>query len=373
MNVVLNESTITFEGLLNKCSKQLIEEDGKTLISYALATKNDGMLALSLLPYFALYCRSAQEFFGKRVIDNEIDKQINDIRNGLKIYSGRYSKGKDATLYSDKQQNQIFKDMLRFSFMKSWNIHYNLGVYFDMEDHIIGDTQILNYFLNASATNVNVQKKHAFNVGKILGEKIAFILKDMCGVDSLTMKDEISSCPRYGYRDFNTNRKSDFFNNSIDKEMNLIILHILSNIGFVQHILSSMLPKDNTWVFRIEYIVTHYAWSGLKKIKQHCDNDKIVNNKLTDDIKDLIDKGTALFPSDFRNCMMHYDLCNKGKTVIVEEKYNPEEPFYGLIGSCFEGKVYDEFASELRTYILELERCLLSWFHVDIRKAKWDL
>lgn len=37
--------------------------------------------------------------------------------------------------------------MIRFPFMKRWNIHYNLGVYIDMEGHVIGDTQMLNYFL----------------------------------------------------------------------------------------------------------------------------------------------------------------------------------------------------------------------------------
>jgi len=373
VNVASNESTKSFEDLLNECSKRLIEEDGRTLISYVLANRNDGMIALSLLPYLALYCRSVQEFFGERVIENEIDKQICDLRNGLKIYSGRYSKGKEATFHSDEHQNQMFKDVLRFPFMKNWNIHYNLGVYFNIEGHIIGNTQILNYYLNSPATNEKVQKEHAFSVGRILGERIAFILKDMCEVESLTMKGEISSCPRCGYRDFNTNRKSDFFNDAIDKELNLIILHILSNIGFVEHIFCSMLPKNNPLVFRIEYIAAHYAWSGLKKIKQHCDNDNMDSNKITDDIKFMIDKGVALFPSAFRNCMMHYDLCNKGNPVVLEEKYNSEEPFYGLIESCFEGKSYNEFASELRAYILELERCLSSWFHIDMRKIKWDL
>lgn len=46
----------------------------------------------------------------------------------------------------DYLQNEIFKNQLTFSFMKSWNIHYNLGIYTNKNKIVIGNTQY-NYYL----------------------------------------------------------------------------------------------------------------------------------------------------------------------------------------------------------------------------------
>lgn len=362
-----------FKEQLKECSKILIEQDGLTLINYVQVSKGNGIIILSLLPFMALYCRSAQEFFNERIIEDEIDKQINDLRNGLKIYSGKYNKLKDTVLYSDRQQNQVFKNMLRFTFMRSMNIHYNLGVYFDTEGHIIGDTQIANYFLNIPDVKLTEQKTKAFEIGRILGSKISYILIEVLGVNPLKKDLEISECSKCGYRDLNTNRKSDFFNHPTDKELNLVLLHILSSIGFVRNILCQMLPKDNLWVFRIEYLVAHYAWSALKRINQHYSNDNTKKGRLPETINSVIDEGTGLFPSSFRNCMMHYDFYNNGEPVISQKYFDSRKPFYGLVESCFDGKSYDQFVSELRNYTMKLESYISSWFYIDVRKIKWDL
>lgn len=366
-------SSNNLEETLKNCSKQLIEEDGKTIAAYISKNNKNGVIILSLLPYLAVYCRSAQEFFCQKIIEEDLDKQINDLRNGLKIYANRYNVGKKATLDADIRQNQIFNDKLRFSIMKTWNIHYNLGVYFDAYGHIIGDTQLSDYFLNITPPHGQSMNKHAFEIGNMLGEKMGIILRDMCGLSSLITNLSILDCPKYGYRDFNTNRKNDFFNNEIEKELNLIILHIVSTIGFVEHIVKPMLPNDNLWLFRIEYIVAHYAWSGLKRIKQHFDNNTLNSFSKSPDIVLMVNKGATLFPSVFRNCMMHYDLSHKGIPAISNQHYNPAKQLYGLVESCFDGISYQELASELRNYMINLENCLLSWFYIDVKKIKWDI
>ena len=68
---------------------------------------------------------------------------------------------------SDKHQDEIFRNRLRFSFMKNWNIHYNLGVFFDERNCIIGNSQQLNYFLNVPTVNLTIQQEIAFEMGKI--------------------------------------------------------------------------------------------------------------------------------------------------------------------------------------------------------------
>ncbi len=351
-------------------SKELIIKDGETIIQYALSVSKNGMTQLSLIPYMALFCRSAQEFIGSNYIPDDVDKQIKDLRNGLKLYAGKYNKGKKETLRIDEKQDREFRDELRFSIMRKWNIHYNLGVYFDMEGHIIGNTQNLNYYFDIPEININDKRERAFVIGKMLGEKIGTIINDLGGtINSLgtnTVND--SMC---GYIDLNTNRKNRFFNKTFDKEINLIMLHLLSSIGFVEHVLLETLPSNDQWLMRVEYVAAHHTWLGLKKIKQHfAEEDKY---SLNSDVSLLVDKGAYLFPSEFRNCMMHYDLCDKnGEPTILEEKFDESIPFCGLVESCFSGKQWNSFFNELRNYIAELEEYLLTWFSVDKNKIKWD-
>jgi hypothetical protein len=133
-----------------------------------------------------------------------------------------------------------------------------------------------------------------------------------------------------------------------------------------------MLPKDNLWAFRIEYIVAHYAWSGLKTIQQHYISNNSKGSNPIHDIDSLLVAGRNLFPSSFRNCMMHYGLKNDLKNVIQEKNFDMQKPFFGLVESCFDGKSYDQFVLELNKYLMMLEEWLSSMFYIDIRKIQWD-
>ena len=170
----------------------------------------------------------------------------------------------------------------------------------------------------------------------------------------------------------NTNIKCQFFSKDVDKELNLVILHILSSIGFVNHMLCKVVVNNNRWLDRIKYVSAHYAWSGLKKVKQHFDNEKQSFSNFSEDIDQLIRYGEYLFPSNFRNCMMHYDFYNKGIEVIKEKYFSDDKPFFGLVESCFNGKTYHEIFSKLSMYLDELEKHLLLWFNIDMENVRWD-
>lgn len=175
--------------------------------------------------------------------------------------------------------------------------------------------------------------------------------------------------PQYWYMDLNTNKENDFFTHN-NKELNLMILHILSGIGFVNHILCNMLTSENLWLCRVKYIIAHYAWSGLKKIKQHYECGEQHTSIFSEDLNQIISCGTDLFPSNFRNCMMHYDFFNKDDEIITEKCFCNNKPLFGLVESCFNGKSYDDFFSELSKYLNVLEDQLLLWVNVDMKKIK---
>lgn len=59
---------------------------------------------------------------------------------------------------------------------------------------------------------------------------------------------------------------------------------------------------------------------------------------------------------------------NKGTEVIMEKYFSDDKPFFGLVESCFNGKTYYEIFSELSMYLDDLEKHLLLWFNVDMKK-----
>jgi len=368
---MFREKGFEYHELLKEKVRNIIEIDGKSILEFVLANNKNGMISLSLIPYIALYCRSAQEFLGEKFISDEVDKSITDIRNGLKIFTEKYSKIKNKVLTSDNQQDMDFRNRLRFSIMRNWNIHNNLGIYFDDEGNVIGNTQNMDYFISIPSTKINDKNLHAQEVGMMLGSKIGLILNNVCKENEKIVIQQEIEYPNFGYMDINTNRDNFFFKKTDNKELNLIILHVLSTIGFAEHVLYKLRP-DNQWTLRIEYIVAHYGWSCLKKIKNHYENNEGFN--FANDVGDLLDEGTKLFPSEFRNCMMHYDLFDNERGVLIVPKYFDERiMFYGLVESLFDGKSSADFFMELRMYLNKMEKYLMSWFNLDKKKIKWDL
>lgn len=220
--------------------------------------------------------------------------------------------------------------------------------------------------------NLTIQQEIAFEMGEMLAENLANTLTAVSNMDIIQLWEKKGNVSvRLGYQDINTNRRNSFFAKTNKKEVNLLILHILSTINCVEHLFSKGVSCDDQWFMRIEYIVAHYAWQGLRKIKQHFDSSN--SNLFSDDVSILLENGKKLFPSNFRNCMMHYDLCYDGVPAISKEYYNEKLKFFGLVESCFDGKSSSCFFDELRLYIQELETYLMSWFHVDPQKIKWDL
>ena len=178
--------------------------------------------------------------------------------------------------------------------------------------------------------------------------------------------------PKYGYIDFNTNRKNGFFNETLDKETNLIILHLLSTIGFVNNLLIPIFRDKNVWALRVLYVTAHNTWLAINKIihhfEQNCPNGISGANFLKH-----IEEDTNLFSSSFRNCMMHYDLVDQnGCPVVLEKWYDPKKPLYGLVESCYDGMAYDLYCNKLYELSKEIEDYLLSYFTINKNSICWN-
>lgn len=358
--------------MLRVHSKELIAQEGKILTDLLLNVHNSAV-SLSLIPFCALYCRSSKEFFGVEDTGSEIEKEVKDIRNGLKIFTGKYSKGKKMAFESDNQQNEIFKNKLRFPFTQNLNIHLNLGIYFNEDGKIVFNTQLANFYLNIPKDMGKSPGEHAKIIGEKLGSQVAEILVKYSDVHNITTQTVFfNPVPKYGYIDFNTNRKNEFFYKELDKETNLIILHLLSTIGFVNNLLIPIFQSENVWVLRILYVTAHNTWLAIKKITHHLEQNCPNGIKDPNFIK-RIEKNTNLFSSSFRNCMMHYDLVDQnGCPVILEKWYDPKKSLYGLVESCYKGMDYLSYYNELYKLSQEIEEYLHSYFTIDKNTICWN-
>jgi len=334
---------------------------------------HDSAVNLSLMPFCALFCRAAKEFLCVIDTGNEIEKEVKDIRDGLKIFTDRYSKGRRMAFDSDAHQNELFRDKLRFSFTKKLNIHLNLGVYFNEQGRVVFNTQLANFYLNIPKRKKKSSGEHARDVGEKLGREIAAILVRHHGLyDLRDKKTVLHSVPKYGYIDYNTNRKNSFFSKEFDKETNLMILHMLSTIGFVNNLLVPVLQDKNVWLLRVLYITAHNTWLGIKKITQHLEQNHQSETE-SPELTRCFEGDIKLFTSSFRNCMMHYDLVDKNDCpVVLHEWYNLNKPLYGLVESCYDGMHFDQYYDKLFILSKELEEYLLSYFTIDQKNICWD-
>lgn len=348
----------------------LMQNDCETLKEIALQIRN-AIFGPCITPYMALFCRATQECLGISLLTPELDAEIYDIRNSIKFYADRYGKSKQRIIQNDKLQDEEYRVQLRFNFMKKLNLYYNLGIFFDNNLHVIGNTQQLADLLNLNKLK-NAEKKEkaqkiAYNIGSVIG-KISTSFSALSSAPSIQINDNL---PPIFYCDQNTNI-SKFFSSDYEKDVNLFLLHILCNIGFVKYLLEQVVPNTNPWIFRIKYIVTYYSFLGVKKLKAHIENNFLnTYEPLIREIKVISETGNILFTSKFRNCMMHYDLSKDGVFAISDTFFDEGKIFYGLVEDCFSGKTYEKFYEDLSAFSNKIEELLAKQFDfskVNLRK-----
>ena len=358
-----------YESKLKKSTELLITNDSKTISSLMLASNQSSIIGMVLLPYLALFFKEAQEHFCTSVVDKELDDQLHDLRNSIKLLSGKYNKTETKLLDMDFQQDQYFKDLLTFDFTKELNIHYNLGVYFDDSGNVVGDTQLLSLYFNSAFKEGMIQKDTAFDLGVSFGKSLGIIR--MKTHQKKTSSKELESI-KLGYIDFNTNVMDSEFVFNVNKGLNLFMLHMLSMLGMCKYILQRLLLTNNTWRLRCEYITAHNIWSGLRIINEHFKQNSCEGLDAST-VNELVEKGRQFFPSAFRNAMFHYDFYNGEEYSIKEENYRPDILLFGLVETVFDGMTAQDYFVELRNYMDEVESYLKEWFNFDKSIINWDL
>lgn len=331
-----------FSAIEKYVSVKIIQSDAEAILSL-MKSEHDSVFAMGIMPYYALFVQSCQEYMGQSFLPESEALRIKDIRNYIKALSDSFGRSKKRIFEIDAEQDNKYKSMLRFEFLKKLNAHLNLGSYWTENQHIIGNTQQIADCLGVpSLSSPDIGKKQ-FELARQIGSFVASICEGLNGpLGEINIGREEQSIKIKYYYDINTNKKNALFSKNNPKELNLFYLNILCNMNFVKLILKPLFSKGNTWIFRVEYIVTYYSFRALERLKNYCENNREVNIDLQE-ITELQREAKGLFQSKFRNCMMHYDLV--GWDVLSPE--NLDKPFGGMVETCFEGMSYFDYSAKL--------------------------
>lgn len=342
--------------------------DSKMIIRLLNELKNKPIESVEIMPFISLFCWEATDFFKKYDINFEMPDNktfsLQDIRLKTKLFENNYSKAKKMILNCDYLQDYIYKHKLRFKFMYNWNIHYNLGIFVDKYGNIIGNSQYGYYifqddkllkkkiidvekFDDTTELNYEFKPEEYFEYGKFCAKIISRINNCFKDINVNMEVNEIDS--NLFYKDINTNRHlKTFYKHEEGKVLTLYLVHVLSSINFVLNILRKYEKTDKGWWLRIYYITYYYTLQRLENIRNHITMNEMLDNRIKTfySIVNIDDK--ELINTDFRNCMMHYDLIDKnGKFLIKDEYLNIKVPLFGLVESCFNGIKYDELKNKI--------------------------
>ncbi len=323
-------------------SIRIMQEDAEAIYSL-LQTERDSVFSMEIIPYYALFVQSCQEYMGENFLPDSIAKDLKDIRNYIKIYAEGFGKSKKRVVSVDDEQDRDYKEQLRFEFLKKMNIHLNLGTYWTDDRHIVGNTQQLADFLSVSSMFDPNLKDRNYQIGYQIGSFVASVrewLAETLEIPIIERNDQFVVINYYC--DVNTNKRNMLFLNSEPKELNLFFLHLLCNMNFVKYMVRPLFVDGNTWSFRIEYVVSYYTLRALERFDNHCKNNKDISFE-TIGIDEILKRGNEIFNGKLRNCMMHYNLENAG---VISLK-SIDKPFYGIIENCFDGMSYPEYLNEL--------------------------
>lgn len=353
----------TKEMLGNIGTVLLIQNDCESIKKLVLNFQ-DSIFCMQIIPYMALFCRSYQEYAKIELINPEVDSEIYDLRNSIKIYGERYARNKKRFITVDEEQDDEYKSELKFDFLKNMNAHYNLGMYFTDDKKIIGNTQLIESTLRLHGLSKQEQQQKCFSLGSHLASVIGSVSNGLASSLAVPLIAVEGQLPKFLYDDINTN-KNHFFNINLEKDENLFLLHMLSNINFVKYVLCPLLAKDNLWTFRIKYISIYHAYKGIEKIKSYTKNNRAEKLNLWQDADCIIKEGENIFISKFRNCMMHYSLNRDNEFCVSERNFSWDKPFFGLIEECFEGMTYGDYVERLEKLGNKIEEFITKQFDFE--------
>ena len=301
---------------------------------------HDPIVSLGLMPYYALFSKETENYLKKYGVNINVQNnspfKIDQTRLKLKQFNDRFSRASKYVAGLDESQDKLFKERIWLRFLRRFNIHNNLGIYY-YENSIIGNTQLYySFFQDRKVIKKKINGNAVNAFGEAMGKVVYTVSQLLIDLPDFYPNITKKDFDIY-YQDINTNKKPIFrLEQKTPKSVALLLLHTLSSINFVRLIIRPII-FSSTWKMRVMYITMYYAFKQIELIQEKC-GDKILNPSLTACIGSL----NPIIDSEFRSCMMHYSFVNNGSYIIEDQYSDIGLPFYGLVESRFNGLSFDD-------------------------------
>ncbi|WP_373482325.1 hypothetical protein [Acetobacterium sp.] len=352
----------------------IIKRDFDLLKKLAITIKPE--LQMQLLPYTSLFCYESIEYLKQKGYSIEIDQtsrySMKDIRQKAKFFDLSINKLLQSVRNIDHVQNVYFINLMRYPELGRWNMHDNIGVFYDAQKSIVGNSHYAYYvfqdekliskspeFMKSHELQGEEIRSFAYDLGKIIGS----ISNGLSSVSDFLVSDITSENVEIFHQDFNTNRCTT--NGSSEyKVIRLFLLHVLSSIGFLLYNLKKTIIRENGLLLRLEYITYHYSIVRLEGLMNYCNANKdIVNDPNMLKMFNSIDYSNkmGIRISSFRNCMMHFGLFSKeGEPLISEKSFDLSVPLCGLIETQF-GMSYEIYKSKVEAELIKISDAITNY------------
>ena len=347
-----------------------------------IATQLKPELQMQLTPYTALFCYEVLDYLNKHGRQIELAPSsrysIKQIRQKAKFFDLSINKLLQSVENVDELQNDYFIALMRYPQLGSWNVHDNLGIFYDKQGNIVSNSHYAFYVfqdekaisrphdtMNGQNIDGEEVKAFAYDMGRIIGS----ISSALSCISDFVVSDVIPQNIILFNQDFNTNRCIGAENLKY-KTIRLFLLHVLSSIGFILYALKAAIIRETGLLVRFEYISYHYALLRLDGLLKFCvENSSAINDAKLIRMLSNIDftNSDNLRKPDFRNCMMHFGLTDKnGLPLISEEKIDLALPFCGLVESQF-NMSYEDYKSKLENQLTLLYKLIKEYLDFDLQ------
>lgn len=329
-----------------------------------------------LIPNVAMLCYEALDYLKKRgypvALEQSSRYSLKDIRQKAKFFNLSLSQLLQSVANVDKLQNDYYLSKLSFPWMGRLNWHFNLGIAYDEQLNVVGNTQYMYYIFqddksisrppdSMSGHQMIGEEVRAF--GTDMGKIIAGVSDGLRKVNDGMQATVIADRAKVYSQDFNTNLVP-FVGQEEDKTVRLFLLHMLTGIGFMLFVFRKAIVRDTGLLMRFEYITYHYALYRLEKLLRFLRADRSAKHdeKLMAALSGLdFQNESGLRQSEFRNCMMHLSLTDKnGQPLVDGDRLCLSVPFCGLVESRF-GMPYDRYRQRLEAELLRIHSVLQTY------------
>ena len=351
------------------------------------------IIMVALIPFVSLFCFEALDYFKKKdapiAFEQSSRYSIKDVRNKMKFFDVRMNQLLNTIRNVDALQDKQFINYMKYSEIAYWNIHDNIGIYYDQNHHIISNTHYSYYvfqdeklikkkleqssdlFEDDPRIPPEEMRTYGYDIGFIIGA----ISESLAVVGDFVTSDIHIESGIIDSKDFNTNRiccGSDIY-----KIIKIFLLHVLSSINFVLYVLKKCTIRDSGWILRVEYITYHYLLRRLSELEAYIkkESSELNDYNLLELFRELAIEieGNELINSDFRNCMMHYGLKTEDDRILIKEEYfNLAIPLCGLVESIY-NKSYWDFQSLIEDELEKISEVLSCYLDLELRSPNKDI